>query len=75
MVSVETSDTIKVVDVIVGWPDVDLTLVEQWNPVHLKLIDWSVEPSSGSVADRHGQSQHDYTRRQPGLHHHQVVSC
>ncbi len=45
VVSVETSDTMKIIDVIVGWSDSDLTLVEQWNPLHLKLIDWSVEPA------------------------------
>ena len=49
VVTTETSDTIKVVDVIQGWPDTDLTLVEQWNPNHLKLIDWAVEPTSVSV--------------------------
>ena len=46
-VSVETSDTIKVVDVINTNEFLDVELVEKWDPFHLRLID--VVPEGGQV--------------------------
>ena len=43
----ETSDTIKIVDVITsGKP---LQLVERWNPAHLRLEAFTIEPSVGVI--------------------------
>ncbi len=52
MLSVETSDTIQVVDVFHG--EGAFTLVESWHPEHLQLQDWSVEPPEGVIVDPAG---------------------
>jgi hypothetical protein len=42
--TVETSDTIEVVDVIRTTPDAPFSLTEQWNPAELRLRDWAIDP-------------------------------
>ncbi|MGD2105920.1 MAG: hypothetical protein PVJ55_12490, partial [Anaerolineae bacterium] len=48
VVSVETSDTIKVVDAITTLPSEPVDLLERWNTDHLDLLDFEVSPA-GSV--------------------------
>jgi hypothetical protein len=48
VVTVETSDTIKVVDAVTTLPTQPLKLVEQWTPGQLKLLDLQIQPG-GSV--------------------------
>jgi hypothetical protein len=48
-VTVETSDTIEVVDVITSLPFDPLVLVEEWNPAELTLVDWITEPPVGNI--------------------------
>jgi hypothetical protein len=49
VVTVETSDTIKVTDIITTLPNDSLVLVEEWDPAHLKLLDYQYEPLDSSV--------------------------
>jgi hypothetical protein len=55
VVTVETSDTIKVTDVITTLPNDSLVLVERWNPAHLALIDHEVEPAGSSISTDDGE--------------------
>jgi hypothetical protein len=48
VVTAETSDTIKVVDVVTALPSQSIKLVEQWTPGELKLLDVQIQPG-GSV--------------------------
>ena len=54
VVTVETSDTIKVTDVITTLPNDSLYLVEEWNPAHLRLLDYQFEPLDSSVVVEDG---------------------
>jgi hypothetical protein len=54
VVAAETSDTIKVVDVVTTLPYDALKLVEQWNSAHLKLVEHQIEPAGSSVLVEEG---------------------
>jgi hypothetical protein len=49
-VTVETTDTVKVVDVVATDPRAPFVLTEQWNPEELRLRDYAVEPPLPGVA-------------------------
>jgi hypothetical protein len=54
VVTVETSDTIEIVDVVTTLPSEPLELVEVWNPEHLALLNYEVEPSGSIVVTDEG---------------------
>ncbi|MFP4343571.1 MAG: hypothetical protein ACLFU8_02650 [Anaerolineales bacterium] len=45
--TVETSDTLKVVDILVGVQP--LSLLEEWDPGRLELLDWELDPPVGEI--------------------------
>jgi hypothetical protein len=47
--TVETSDTVEVVDVIRIDPNDLFTLTEDWNPAELDLITWTIEPPGSTT--------------------------
>ena len=47
-ITVETSDTIKVVDVVTTLPNESLKLVEEWTPGELKLLDLQIQPGGSA---------------------------
>ena len=49
VVRTQTSHTIKIVDAITAPPFEPLELVEQWNPEHLALLDFTVQPQGTAV--------------------------
>jgi hypothetical protein len=49
VVTVETSDTIKVTDVVTTLPTAELQLVESWDPAHLLLLDYQAQPEGSLV--------------------------
>jgi hypothetical protein len=55
IVTVETSDTIKVVDAVTTLPTEPLELVENWDPARLKLLDFRVEPDGSRVVPGDGR--------------------
>ena len=54
-VTIETSNTIKVTDVITTLPNDSLILTEEWNPAHLKLRDYQFEPLDASITVEDGK--------------------
>jgi hypothetical protein len=49
VVTVETSDTIKVVDVVTTLPSEPIELIEQWTPGEVKLLDVQVQPGGSAT--------------------------
>lgn len=54
-IQTQTSDTIAIVDVITAIEA--FTLTEHWDPAHLQLIDWIVDPPVGTVVTGTGMLQ------------------
>ena len=48
-VTTQTSDTIEVLDVVTTLPAEGMMLVEHWDPIHLALQDFQVDPPAGTV--------------------------
>ncbi|MGD9048695.1 MAG: right-handed parallel beta-helix repeat-containing protein, partial [Anaerolineae bacterium] len=54
--SVETLDTVEVVDLVAAASDVPFTLAETWDPAHLSLSNYTLEPSgAGTVTTDTGR--------------------
>ncbi len=54
IVTVETSDTIRIVDVVTTLPTEPLELREQWNPDHLHLLNAQAEPAGSEIVTDEG---------------------
>jgi hypothetical protein len=66
VVTVETTDTVKVVDVVKTDPRAPFVLTETWNPDELRLRDYSVEPFlPGVVFTGTGQLRWDVPPEHP----------